>query len=73
MTDLPPLPFWQARSFWLTLFAVIASMLPAFGLTPPLWLADPGTVDLALQIASAVAAALAWRERLAPRRRLTIA
>ena len=66
---LPVLPFWQARSFWLTLLALLAMILPALGLDWP-WVNNPATVDRIMQMVGAVSAALAWRERLAPRFRV---
>ena len=68
---LPVLPFWQARSFWLTLLAVAAPVLSAVGLDWP-WVAHPSTVDLIMQVIGGIAAALAWRERLAPNFRLGV-
>lgn len=69
--ELPKLPFWQARSFWLTLIAFLAPILSAFGLDWP-WVSDPATVDTIMQIVAAVAALLAWRERIRPRHRLSL-
>jgi hypothetical protein len=69
--DLPPLPFWQARSWWLTLLAVVAPILSLLGLDWP-WVSDPETVDTIMQIVAGIAAALAWRERLNPHRRLAL-
>ena len=66
---LPELPFWQARSFWLTVLALLAMILPALGLDWP-WVNDPATVDRIMQLVGALSAALAWRERLAPNFRL---
>lgn len=66
---LPVMPFWQARSFWLTLLALAAMVLPAFGVDWP-WVRDPVTVDRIMQGIGAVSTALAWRERLAPNFRL---
>ena len=70
-TDLPPLPFYMARSFWLTLTALVGSVLPVFGVNWP-WVSDPATVDTIMQVVSGIAAALAFRERIAPKRRLTM-
>ncbi len=67
--DLPPLPFWQARSWWLTLIAVLTPVLALLGLDWP-WVTDPDTPDAVMQVVGGVAAALAWRERVNPRRRL---
>lgn len=66
---LPALPFWQARSFWLTLLTLISMVAPAIGVAVP-WADDPATVDRIMQAVGMVAAALAWRERLAPSYRL---
>lgn len=62
---LPVLPFWQARSFWLTLLAFAAPILTALGIQWP-WVSDPATVDTIMQVVGAVSAVLAWRERLRP-------
>jgi hypothetical protein len=69
--DLPPLPIWQARSFWLTVTAFFGSILPLLGIDWP-WVSDPATVDTIMQVVSGVAAVLALRERANPHRRLTI-
>ena len=69
--QLPPLPIWQARSFWLTVTAFLGSVLPLIGINWP-WVSDPATVDAIMQFVSGVAAVLALRERLNPQRRLTI-
>ena len=70
MSDqLPVLPFWQARSFWLTLTALVGSILPIVGIDWP-WVNDPQTVDAIMQVVSGVAAVLAWRERVNPSFRL---
>lgn len=69
--QLPALPFWQARSFWLTFLAVLAPLLSALGLDWP-WVTDPATIDAIMQIVGAVSAVLAWRERLNPGRRLSL-
>lgn len=77
MTDLkmgnvlPALPFWQARSFWLTLLAVIGPILSAVGIDWPR-VADPATVDAIMQITGALGTVLAWRERLKPNFRLVL-
>lgn len=68
---LPALPFWQARSFWLTLLAFLAPILSALGIDWP-WINHPSTVDLIMQLVGAVAALLAWRERLRPNFRLAL-
>lgn len=68
---LPELPFWQARSFWLTVMAVLAPIVSALGLNWP-WVNNPATVDLILQVIGAITAAGAWRERLAPKFRLVL-
>ena len=71
VTELPPLPIWQARSFWLTVAAFFGSILPLLGINWP-WVSDPATVDTIMQVVSGVAAVLALRERANPHRRLTI-
>lgn len=68
--NLPVLPFWQARSFWLTLVAVLSPVLSALGLDWP-WVTNPATIDLIMSlVVSPAAAVFAWRERLAPSFRL---
>jgi hypothetical protein len=69
--ELPVLPFYMARSFWLTLLAVVAPVASSLGLDWP-WVTDPATVDGIMQIVGGVSAALAWRERVAPSFRLGI-
>lgn len=69
-TELPTLPFWQARSWWMTFYAVLAPVVSMLGLDWP-WVSDPETVNTTLQVTSAIAAGLAWRERLNPKKRLT--
>jgi hypothetical protein len=66
---LPVLPFWQARSFWLMLLAVLAPIISALGFDWP-WVTNPATVDLIMQAVGAIAAAGAWQARLAPHFRL---
>jgi hypothetical protein len=70
-TDLPPLPFWHARSFWLTITALLGSILPVLGVDWP-WVSDPTTVDTIMQVVSGVAAVLAWQARVNPHRRLAL-
>jgi hypothetical protein len=72
---LPPLPFWQARSFWLALVAVAGGVAQARGidLVAALGFTDPPElVDAIMELVPAVAALLAWRERMSPRRRLAL-
>lgn len=69
--QLPPLPFYLARSWWMTVLAVVAPILSLLGINWP-WVTDPATVDVIMQIVGGISAALAWRERLNPQRRLTI-
>jgi hypothetical protein len=74
-TGLPPLPFWQARSFWLALVAVAGGVAQARGidLVAALGFTDPPElVDAIMELVPAVAALLAWRERMSPRRRLAL-
>ncbi|MCB5411764.1 hypothetical protein [Pseudogemmobacter faecipullorum] len=66
---LPALPFWAARSFWLTLLAIVAMVGPQLGL-PVAWAGEPETIEGIMQIVGAVSVVLAWRERLAPNYRL---
>ena len=69
--EMPTLPFWAARSFWYTLLALVGSVLPVFNVHWP-WVSDPATVDTIMQVVSGAAAVLAFRERIAPKRRLTM-
>lgn len=64
-SDLPVMPFWQARSWWMTLLAILAPVLSLMGVNWP-WVSDPATVDIIMQLVGGASAALAWRERLAP-------
>jgi hypothetical protein len=70
-SDLPVLPFWQARSFWAAVLAVLAPILSVLGIDWPA-ASDPATVDRIMQVIGAVAAALAWQQRVAPNFRLGI-
>ena len=36
------------------------------------WVTDPDTLDAIMQVVGGVAAAMAWRERVNPRRRLVV-
>jgi predicted membrane chloride channel (bestrophin family) len=67
--DLPVLPFWQARSFWAALMAVIAPIAAMAGINWP-WVSDPATVDRIMQVVGAISAAIAWQQRTAPNFRL---
>lgn len=74
MTDLPPLPFWLARSFWATLLTGILTICAAFNVD---LLARFGTdpdgalavIDALLPMATAV---WAWLERRNPAFRLAL-
>jgi len=82
--DLPELPAWQARSFWLTLLSAIAIVLNALGIdlwqitagmglgaTPDEVAASGGRAVAAWQmLAPMVLGIWAWIERRAPRYRL---
>lgn len=70
-SDLPVLPFWQARSFWAAVLAVLAPILSLIGIDWPA-VSDPATVDKIMQIVGAIAAAIAWQQRVAPNFRLGI-
>lgn len=82
MTDspLPVLPFWQARSFWLTLLATLSSVLVVLqGIFPSLaptlagvlpLVQDPATVEAIMGLVAGVAGVLAWFQRLKPRYQL---
>ena len=79
---LPTLPFWQARSFWLTVLTVVSGVFSARGvdLASALGYHDTGALtDAFVAVANGVGAALpivsavlAWRERLNPRHRLSL-
>lgn len=85
-TALPPMPFWQARSFWLNLLLVLTMAANAFGVdfagvlrdlglgATPDEVADTiGRVVQAIQtIAPVILGPWAWLERRAPHYRLTI-
>jgi hypothetical protein len=69
-TSLAPLPFWQARSFWLALATAAQIVAPALGYeirTPPGTLAD-----VAVELLPLVTAGWAYLERRAPSRRLVL-
>jgi hypothetical protein len=69
-TNLAPLPFWQARSFWLALATAAQIVAPAFGWrieTPPDTLAS-----VAVELLPLVTAGWAYLERRAPSRRLVL-
>lgn len=73
---LPPLPFWQARSFWLFVLGLTMPLMQRYGLDP-LALMGVDTVEdgaqtlagLAITLAPFIAAA---GQRLAPNYRLTL-
>ena len=73
---LPPLPFWQARSFWLFALGLAMPLMQRYGLDP-LALMGVETVEdgaqtlagLAITLAPFIAAA---GQRLAPNHRLTL-
>lgn len=76
---LPGLPFWAARSFWLTLLtiAVPAANLGGLDLLGLLGATDPSEgarmlESAALTVLPAVTGGLAWLERRSPGRRLTL-
>jgi hypothetical protein len=73
--SLPALPFWQARSFWLTMIAAVVMLGNAFGfdILSMLGVADESAIaDGLMQIVAAVSLVLAWGQRLAPNFRLTL-
>ena len=73
--DLPPLPIWQARSFWVTMVGAISQiavfarfdLFGFFGVTG----SEP-LVDGIMQIVAAVGLVWTWLERRAPNYRLTL-
>jgi hypothetical protein len=75
MDTLPPLPFWQARSFWLTMIAAAMALASGFGfdLLGALGAeSDSALADHIMELVGGAAAILAWRERLSPTKRLTL-
>lgn len=74
-TDLPALPMWQARSFWLQIIGAVTAIGAAtgFDLLGHLGVPNEGALaDHVMQVVSVVAFALSWRERRAPNYRLTL-
>ena len=76
---LPGLPFWAARSFWLTLLtiAVPVANLGGLDLLGLLGATDPAEgarmlEGAALTVLPAVTGTWAWFERRAPKRQLTL-
>lgn len=72
---LPPLPVWQARSFWASLLLIATVAANAAGVDLAAHLGDPDTVlDRGAEIAQALAPVAfglwAWLERRAPGYRL---
>jgi len=72
---LPPLPVWQARSFWASLLLVATVAANAFGVDLVALLGEPEAVlDRGAGIAQALAPVIfglwAWLERRAPNYRL---
>ena len=74
-TDLPPLPAWHARSFWITIIGAalqIAAFLK-FDLLGFLNVENSEALtDAVMQIVGAGALLWAWFERKAPNYRLTL-
>lgn len=73
--SLPPLPVWQARSFWASLLLVATVAANAFGVDLAAHLGDPDTLlDRGAAMAQALAPVAfglwAWLERRAPNYRL---
>lgn len=64
---LPPLPIWQARSFWLALTTAAALVANVFGVD----FDENLLAERILNVVPLVTFALAYRERLNPSRRLT--
>lgn len=74
-TPLPPLAFWQARSFWLTLVTILLGAFPQLGrdLLELLGLSDASQlVDVIMNIVPLATGLWAWLERRAPNRRLVL-
>lgn len=72
---LAPMPFWQARSFWLTLVTILVTVFgaPATDLIAALGFADvTQAVDWIMATLPVVTALWAWLERRAPTRRLVL-
>jgi len=71
--DLPPMDFWKARSFWLTLVAAASSVSIALGFDLFGFLGvenGEALTDAIMPIVAGISAVLAWRERLRPKVRL---
>jgi predicted membrane GTPase involved in stress response len=74
-TDLPTLPFWQSRSFWLTMIAAGAALGQATGINvlEVMGAADDGALaDRIMDVVTGVSVVLAWGQRLAPNFRLAL-
>lgn len=72
--DLPPLPMWQARSFWVAMVAAAAQIAALLKFDLFGYFGFEGTepmVDALMQIVAAVALIWTWLERRAPNYRLT--
>lgn len=73
--ELKPLAFYAARSFWILVVAVISTALKVYGIDLADSMGftnDAGIVDVIMDVIPLVAPLLVWRERLNPRRQLTV-
>ena len=73
-TELPALPMWQARSFWVAMVAAAAQIAVLLKLDLFGYFGFEGTepmVDAIMQIVAAVALVWTWLERRAPNYRLS--
>lgn len=74
-TELPPLPIWQSRAFWLTLIAAATSLgaafdfnvLAAVGVTT-----QDALADKIMDVVAGVSVLLALGQRAAPNFRLSL-
>lgn len=68
-TTLPPIPFWETRSFWLALATAAQVIAPRFGVE----ITSPGTVaDTIVAILPAITGIWAYIERAAPQRSVVL-
>ena len=74
-TDLPPLPIWQSRAFWLTMLAAAIAVGDMFGfnvLTAIGVTTQEAAADKIMLLVQAVAVLLALGQRAAPNFRLAL-
>lgn len=74
-SPLPPLPAWQARSFWLTIVGAVSQVAVLFHFDLLAFFGVAGQeqlVDAIMQIVAVVAMVWAWFERKAPNYQLSL-